>query len=56
MYQAAGVGTGILAVVGAAEGRMPSLVALGETLLSASVFHLQTEEALRKVLKTYALW
>lgn len=56
MHQAAGVGTGILAAVGAEEGRMPSLVAVGETPLSASVFHLQTEEDLRKVLKTYALW
>lgn len=39
---------------GAAEGRMSSPVGLAETYLSASVFHLQTEEDLRKVLKTYA--
>lgn len=39
---------------GAAEGRMSSLVSLAETYLSASAFHLQTEEDLRKVLKTYA--
>lgn len=52
MHQAAGVGAGILAAAGTAEGRMPSLVALGETALSASVFHLQTEEDFRKVLKT----
>lgn len=43
------------AVVGAEEGRMPSLVALGETPLSALVFHLQTEEDYRKVLKIYTL-
>ena len=56
MHQAMGVGTGILAAVGAAEGGMPSPVALGETSLSASIFCLQTGEDLRKALKTYALW
>lgn len=40
---------------GAAEGRMSSLVGSAETSLSALVFHLQTEEDLRKVLETYAL-